>query len=370
MWKENWEQTKSRFDDFWKRNGFVLATWNGYFPTNRLVRAEPAWYTEEDRIRLEELEKTESWDTLHLDPRMVALHQYRAISRGIYPGDLMPFAYCDWGTVTLAPMLGARQHFSRDTVWYTHERMPLSAEEDRSLLLEQDNEWFVNLQELARVGTECAAGRYPCGAPAIFGGLDVLSELRGASELCMDLLLEPDWVLGKLKEIDIAAEQAYHTMYDIIRDEEGSMFHAFFMFWARGKASLLQCDFASLISESMFREFAVPSIRKACSYLDYALYHVDGPDALRTVDALLEIEELDCLEFTPGPQLPQGGDPCWYPLYRKIKESGKCVQAVEMQPEEVVPLLDAVGPDGMYLMVNFRNEQEILDLNRSVQSYR
>ncbi len=370
MWKQQWAQLQQHFDDFWQRKGFILSKWNGYLPTDRPTADEPGIDLQAIQQKMAQIEEQGRWDHLYLDPVMVAAQQRYALSHAVYPGDLIPFAYCDWGTVTLAPMLGAEQHFGKDTVWYTHNDHPISPENDRPLILRDDDPWYNNLQELARVGMQWANGKYLCGSPAIFGGLDVLSELRGASELCMDLVLEPDWVKAKLDEIDIVAKQAYDTFYDIMSDEDGAMFHAFFMVWARGRTSLIQCDFATLISEDMFREFAIPSIEKACSHLDYSLYHVDGPEALRTVDALLEIEELDCIEFTPGPQLPQGGDPRWYPLYRKIKEAGKCVQAVEMKAEEVVPLLDAVGTDGMYLMVNFQSEHELEETIKAVEAYR
>ncbi|HKM07656.1 MAG TPA: hypothetical protein VJ869_11770 [Sphaerochaeta sp.] len=366
MWKTNWKETEQRFNDFWDRKGFILSKWNGYFPVDRSTCPDLPVLEK----GMAEIEKNGDWGRFYLDAQLVASQQQRAICHSVYPGDLLPFSYCDWGTVTLAPMLGAEQHFNKDTVWYTHENNPVSPENDRPLILHDDSGWFRDLQELARIGTDWARGKYHCGAPAIFGGLDVLSELRGASELCMDLILEPDWVKAKLQEIDVASKKAYHRLYDIMKDEDGSLFHAFFMVWGKGKTSLVQCDFATLISEDMFREFSVPSILESCSYLDHSLYHVDGPEALRTVDALLEIDALDCIEFTPGPQVPQGGDPRWYPLYRKIKESGKCVQVVEMQAEEVIPLLDAIGTDGVYMMVNFRSEQEIDDLNEAVKKYR
>lgn len=370
MWKKEYQQLRERFDDFWKGKGFILSMWNGYFPTNHTTRLQNTSETEQLERLLKSAEEQDDWASFYLNGETVALYERHNISKGFYPGDLIPFAYCDWGTVTLAPMLGSEQHFSKDTVWYTCKNNPISPEIDRHLILDDQDWWFLNLQELARTGKRVANGNYWLGSPAIFGGLDVLSELRGASQLCMDLVLEPMWVHQKLKEIDEAAKKAYHTIYEIVKDDEGAMFHAFFMFWARGKASLHQCDFAALISEDMFREFAIPSIQKACSYLDYTLYHVDGPEALRTVDALLEVEELNCLEFTPGPQVPQGGDPRWYPLYKKIKEAGKCVQVVEMKANEVIPLLNAVGPDGLYLMVNFRDEQEIVELNKAVEKFR
>jgi len=37
-----------------------------------------------------------------------------------------------------------------------------------------------------------------------------------------------------------------------------------------------------------------------------------------------------------------------------------------MQAEEVIPLLDAVGPEGMYLMVNWRSKEEHDEVSRLV----
>ena len=39
--------------------------------------------------------------------------------------------------------------------------------------------------------------------------------------------------------------------------------------------------------------------------------------------------------------------------YRRILEAGKSVQAIGVRPEEIVPLLDAVGGKGMYILPNF-----------------
>jgi hypothetical protein len=88
------------------------------------------------------------------------------------------------------------------------------------------------------------------------------------------------------------------------------------------------------------------------------------------LDALLEIESLDAVELTPGPQVPQGGDPAWYDMYRKIRKAGKCVQAVSLKPEEVVPLFDEIGSDGMYLMVDFQSRKQVEDTLKQVEQFR
>jgi hypothetical protein len=356
MWKEDWAVTRRRFADWWRREDMILSNWGSRFPVQRQVR--PA----------EGPDPPASVADMYLNPEYVVAQERYELSRCIFPADMMPFIHCDKGTVSLAPALGAEIHFSPDTVWYSPPT--LSPDNDSVLALRDEDPWWRTLQNLTEACRISAARDYLCGMPSVSPGLDVLAELRGTENLCMDLVLHPEWVRRKLKEIDEAACTATKRLYDLCRDEQGWVFHAFFMFWAPGMAGLCQCDFAALISPQMFEDFALPSIRRYCALLDYSLYHVDGPQAIRTVDYLLEVEELDCIEFTPGPQIPQGGDPCWYEMYKRIREAGKCVQAVEMKAEEVVPLLDAVGPEGMYLMVNFRSEREIEETIKAVEPYR
>lgn len=57
--------------------------------------------------------------------------------------------------------------------------------------------------------------------------------------------------------------------------------------------------------------------------IDYTLYHLDGVGAMHHLPALLEIEELNAIQWTPGVGEPQGGSPKWYDLYKKILAGGK-----------------------------------------------
>ena len=117
----------------------------------------------------------------------------------------------------------------------------------------------------------------------------------------------------------------------------------------------------------MFCEFVVPGLLDTCAWLDHSLFHVDGPGMLRHLDALLEIKDLDAIEFTPGPGVPRGGDAEWWPYYQRILEAGKSVQAVWMSPGDVLPLLDAIGREGVYLMVECESAGEIEELERQVR---
>jgi hypothetical protein len=72
----------------------------------------------------------------------------------------------------------------------------------------------------------------------------------------------------------------------------------------------------------------------------------------------------------PQVSRPMGGDPMWYDLYRRILNSGKSVQAIGVKPDEVIPLINAVGTNGLYIMVNADNEDEARALEEAVKPYR
>jgi hypothetical protein len=100
------------------------------------------------------------------------------------------------------------------------------------------------------------------------------------------------------------------------------------------------------------------------------MFHVDGAQALIHLDLLLQIEDLDAIEFTPDPKSPGGGDPHWYELYRRILGAGKSVWVANLSKQQVIPLLDAIGGRGVYLSVNGIDEAAGEELARAIEPYR
>ena len=76
------------------------------------------------------------------------------------------------------------------------------------------------------------------------------------------------------------------------------------------------------------------------------------------------------MEWTPDPHVPTGSSAEWYPIYGKILEAGKSVQAIMVEPEEVLSLLDAVGGKGMYIMTTFCDEAHAEYLAKAAGPYR
>jgi hypothetical protein len=177
-------------------------------------------------------------------------------------------------------------------------------------------------------------------------------------------------VSQKIAEINRAWFEAFGRVYDIIKLPDGGSCFSAFHIWGPGKTAKLQCDCSAMFSPAMFKRFVVPALTEQCEWLDYSLFHLDGEHCIQHLDALLKIEALDAIEWTPNPKVPSGGNPRWYGMYNRILKAGKSVQAVGVGPAEVKPLLDACGGNGLFIMIYASTVDEIERLIRTVEPYR
>jgi hypothetical protein len=103
------------------------------------------------------------------------------------------------------------------------------------------------------------------------------------------------------------------------------------------------------ISPDMFRDFCVPAIRAQAAVMEYPFFHLDGVGMIPHLDPLLELAEIKVIQWQPGAgkeDLEQ-----WYPLLRRILETGKSIQ-VYARADEVKPLVEAVGARGVLAVIN------------------
>ena len=220
-----------------------------------------------------------------------------------------------------------------------------------------------------RAGVETARGEYIVGCPDLVENMDTLASLRGAQTLCLDLVERPEWVAQKIWEINDVWVAAYQRIYDLIKLEDGSSAFGAFYIWGPGKVAKLQCDSSAMFSPGMYKRFVVPALTAQCGWLDHSLYHLDGTQAMLHLDALLAIEPLDAIEWTPQAGIETGGHKRWHDLYRRILGAGKSVQIVNVELDEVLPLLDAIGSKGVYLLIQFKHEREAEQVLKLVEPY-
>ena len=82
--------------------------------------------------------------------------------------------------------------------------------------------------------------------------------------------------------------------------------------------------------------------------LDTSIFHLDGPAAIRHLDTLLEIEELNAIQWVPGDGNPPAK--AWLAMLKKIQSAGKCLW-VSAPPEDVSTILEELRPEGLMIHV-------------------
>lgn len=224
-----------------------------------------------------------------------------------------------------------------------------------------NNRWWKVHLALIEAGLKHAGGNYLVGMPDLIENIDTLAQLRGPGALLFDLIEKPAWVHQHLAELNEIYFEAFSRIYSLIKDDTGGNAFAAFQIWGPGKTAKIQCDFSAMISPTMFRTFVQPYLEQQCQWLDFSLYHLDGTNALQHVDNLLSIDALNAIEWTPQAGKPGGGSPEWFDLYHRIKAGGKSLQAIGVAPDEVIPLLDAVGPKGTMILLDRKLGQNHAD---------
>jgi hypothetical protein len=309
-------------------------------------------------------------DERYCNAEFRAARNHHRLSRSVFPADVLPTADIDLGPGSLALFCGSTPSFAEDTVWF-HPCIGRENEPEKlpPLRFDETNRWWRLTEDLAQRCARLALGKYMVGCPDLVENMDVLASLRGSQTLCMDMLMRPEWVERKIGEINEVWFAAYRRIYDIIKLEDGSSAFGAFYIWGPGKVAKVQCDTSAMFSPEMYRRFVVPSLTAQCAWLDHSLYHLDGTQAMRHLDALLEIEPLDAIEWTPQAGIETGGHPRWHDLYRRILAAGKSVQVVNVEPDQALPLLDAIGRKGVYMLIQFKDEREAEDVLRQVGDF-
>lgn len=358
MWKSNWADTQRRFVDWWDHKGLVIGMW-GAPETSQCIHEQvvaPA--------------KPATLDERYTNAAFRAAENHFRLSRSVFPLDVLPSATTDLGPGSLALFLGSLPGFAEDTVWY-HPCVENELEPEKlpPLRFDETNPWWTCSEDILRRCATLARGKYLVTCPDLVENMDALSSLRGAQTLCMDMVERPDWVEQKIREINDVWFAAYQRIYDIIKQPDGSSAFGAFYIWGPGKVAKVQCDSSAMFSPKMYRRFVMPALTAQCDWLDHSLYHLDGTQAILHLDALLEIAPLDAIEWTPQAGIETGGNKRWYDLYRRILSAGKSVQVVNVEPDEVVPLLDGIGNKGVYILIQFKDEREAEQVRKSVEGY-
>jgi len=220
--------------------------------------------------------------------------------------------------------------------------------------LNRAGKWWRYMMELIDALCEVAEGNFLIEIPDLHGGGDALAAARHPDNLARDLYDGPDDV----RRIMPILTDIYKDIFDEYAARIGRVQEAtttWIRALSRGRYTALQNDFSGLVSPAMFADFFLPDIRAVASYLDNSLYHLDGPSALGNLPYLLELDELDGVQWVPG----AGRDRMmqWLGVCRRVLEAGKCLQ-IHVAADEVEYVLSELHHEGLFIATSAASEAE------------
>ena len=378
----NWEELKERYEAWWNgglSKGPILKVFtlnSGPVPEDsgsQQYQIQPGWYSE---AQLEALKygmspapyyvglgndaSSEDLGQYWLDaPARLQLFQ-SAVSNVRCLGDAFLHFFPDFGSTMMAIFIGAEPIFGNRSM--LNGPLPVETLEkiEPYIQFDPEKQWWQATLDLIRAALEAFGERIVVGFPNLGGALDILASLRGTQNLLMDLILNPDTVKRLETKLSQLWIRYFGELYAIIRESGQEGTTSWVGVWGQGRSYPIQCDVAYMISSDMFQEFAVPSLRIQASALDHCLfhYHREGPRKILALDHLLDMDEIDAIQWSCEPDDPPQDDEAWLPLYKRITERGKGLLLDEVRPERVGWLVANLPAERLAMNVVCESEEE------------
>jgi hypothetical protein len=333
--KPDYVESKRRIEAFWERELIdrpVVQFWLEKPPNEQVPLPVSNHAASADR-----------W----LDAAYQAELRLAQLSNQVSLGDTMPVAWPNLGPEVFSAFYGCRIHFDDYGTSWTEPTLADWRDED-SLVFDWDNFYLRKLEEMTDVLLEIGKGKFITGMTDWHPGGDALAALRDPETLALDMILHKEEIKSLLDRLETDYFAVYDRFYEKLR-AAGQPISTWTTLVSDDKYYVPSNDFSIMISQTMFDEVFLPGIIRECQFLDRSIYHLDGPGALRHLDSILGISELDALQFVPG--AGNEGFAQWAYVYRRAQAAGKGVQ-VSCRVSEIDQVMDALDPQGLFLSLS------------------
>lgn len=333
--KPEFEKTHQRIEAFWEHdaNDRPLVNFYLFKPLDQQIPVPVSHHnTSEER-----------W----IDAEFQAELAYIYLQNRDFIGDDLPVVYPNLGPEVFSAFYGCPLHFGDYGTSWSDPILHDWADVEK-ITLNWQNPWIAKLHEMTDVLLEIGKDKFIVGMTDWHPGGDALAAFRDPQNLAMDMLEH----LEKVKTLLRRVTDDYFKIYDIFfrkLQSAGQPITSWIPLISDGKYYIPSNDFSIMISKKMFDEVFLPGIIEECRFLKRSIYHLDGPGALRHLDSILGIRELNALQFVPG----DGNNlfTRWVPVYQKAQAARKGVY-VGCTVSELSHVMETLSPRGLYLIIS------------------
>jgi len=345
VFKPDYEQAKQRIDAWW--NGEILDR-----PLTYITFPKP----ENERVPVPQSQHPTHRDR-YMDVDFQADRALAQIANNVYYGDAMPVAMPNLGPDVFAAFYGCPLEFGAHTSWSKPILHDWSPENVDRIRLDTDNLYYKKILELTDAYIERGKGKFIVGVTDLHAGGDAIAAFRDPQNLCLDMLTNPDEVKAL---VDRVTDDLF-KLYDVYRERTrtaGMPCSSWIHLVSDGLFHIPSNDFSCMISDAQFEDIFLPGIARECAHMTHNIYHLDGPKALRFLDRLLEVPNLQAIQWVPG--AGNEGWRRWLHVYKRIQQARRGFM-VWVNAAELDEFMDAIGPQGAFLTVSGVKNQEEAD---------
>lgn len=354
---EDWAGIQKRFEAWWQGEIYDRPLIGVTAPRRKPGSELPV----HDAENLRDDEVAAQWT----DIEVMIRRQEQTLRRTYFGGDALPIFWHNW-SAGHSLYFGCQPHFARDTVWV--DPAPVDGQGYPILEGWENSPWWSWMQTCTLKAVQASRGRW--FTLPMWGNHagDNLGLVRGTEKLLEDIATNRTWVkraLQQLSDIQIGVfEHLWELVDPSLAGVAGSINYV--SCWSPGRTLAFDCDLSCMISARDFRELFLPPLLETMETVAHRIYHLDGWVALHHLDTLLRIRDLQAIQWLPGAGREEISQ--WIPLIQKVQAAGKGI-AIYVQPEEIPLVLGACRPEGLFINVACRSEDEARRVVESSSTY-
>lgn len=333
--KPDYEQVRQRIEAFWHQELIDR-------PVTMMTLARPP-DEQVDWPASHHTSPAERWMDAQYQAELALVN----LSNTEFLGDALPIVFPNLGPEVFSAFYGCEMHFGDYGTSWSDPNLHDWAEVDK-IQFDWNSPYLRKLHEMTDAMIEVGKGKFITGMTDWHPGGDAIAAFRDPQTLAMDLIDQ----LPEVKALLARLEADYFKVYDIFYDKvraAGLPATSWTPLIHDGKYYIPSNDFSIMISKAMFDDVFLPGITRECQYIDRSIYHLDGPGALRHLDSILAIKELNALQWVFG--AGNEGYERWVWVYQKCQKAGKGIQ-VNCDFSEIPMVMETLDPHGLYLAVS------------------
>jgi hypothetical protein len=330
--KPDFEKSRARYDAFWHRE---------------IIDRPPVdiQYNKPDAKPVP-VKTYKTWDEKWLDVDFRSEQQAAWLENTVYAADSMPIAWPNLGPEIYSAWCGCEYHFTEFSGW----SQPMVHDWDRDISnarLDMNHPLFKLCERYTKNLLELGKGKFMTGLTDFHSGGDHVAALRDPQQLAIDMVESVEHVQAELVLSQTEYFMAYDYFYNMIKSAGSFACSWMYSLFGEGKFYIPSNDFSCMISKRMFDEVFLEGIIAECRFFDQSIYHLDGPGALRHLDSLLDIKELDAVQWVCG--AGNEGYARWVDVYQRIQRAGKGL-TLGITLEELPMVFETLKPEGVFFV--------------------